>query len=277
MRKKILINDNWKFVKSAESGEAAAKSSGESIRIPHTWNAVDGQDGGNDYYRGQCWYVRELPKPELNEQEEVWLEFAGVAMTAEVYLNGKKLAVHEGGYSTFRVNITGELQDKNILTVSVDNSQNDHVYPQKADFTFYGGIYRDVALITVPTVHFALDYWGAPGIKVTPVLSSDRKSAEVTVEAWICGDATEVRFMAADQIKTAEVEQDGHASTVFIIESPHLWDGIVDPYLYTAAAELDGDRIETTFGVRTFAWDVEKGFFLNGRCYPICGAARHQD
>lgn len=185
MRKKTLLNENWTFVKVAKDAVAAQKAGGEAVHIPHTWNALDGQDGGNDYYRGTCWYVRNLEKPELKEGEEVWIEFAGAAMTAEVYLNGKLLAVHEGGYSIFRVNITDELKEENILAVAVDNSQSDHVYPQKADFTFYGGIYRDVTLITVPRVHFALDHYGAPGIKVTPVLSADLKSAEVTVEAWV--------------------------------------------------------------------------------------------
>lgn len=142
MRKKILINENWKFIKDAANAEEAQHAAGENVQIPHTWNAVDGQDGGNDYYRGTCWYVKNLEKPELNEGEEAWLEFAGVAMTADVYLNGKQLAVHEGGYSIFRVNITDDLEEDNVLAVAVDNSENDHVYPQKADFTFYGGMYR---------------------------------------------------------------------------------------------------------------------------------------
>lgn len=277
MRKKILINENWKFIKDAANAEEAQHAAGENVQIPHTWNAVDGQDGGNDYYRGTCWYVKNLEKPELNEGEEAWLEFAGVAMTADVYLNGKQLAVHEGGYSIFRVNITDDLEEDNVLAVAVDNSENDHVYPQKADFTFYGGMYRDVALLIVPKVHFALDHFGAPGIKVTPILSEDLNSAEVTAEAWVSGETAEVKFTVADQTKVGEVQADGHASVTFTIENVHLWDGIEDPYLYTAVAELPEDRIESTFGVRKFAWDAEKGFFLNGRSYPLCGAARHQD
>lgn len=277
MRKKTLLNENWTFVKVAKDAVAAQKAGGEAVHIPHTWNALDGQDGGNDYYRGTCWYVRNLEKPELKEGEEVWIEFAGAAMTAEVYLNGKLLAVHEGGYSIFRVNITDELKEENILAVAVDNSQSDHVYPQKADFTFYGGIYRDVTLITVPRVHFALDHYGAPGIKVTPVLSADLKSAEVTVEAWVSQGEKEVKFTAAGQTKSAIAGADAHAAVTFTLENVRLWDGLEDPYLYTASAELEEDRIETAFGVRTFSWDAENGFFLNGRSYPLCGAARHQD
>lgn len=277
MRKKTLLNEKWTFVKAAKDAVAAQKAGGEAVHIPHTWNALDGQDGGNDYYRGTCWYVRNLEKPELKDGEEAWLEFAGAAMTAEVYLNGKHLAAHEGGYSIFRVNITDELKEENILAVAVDNSQSDHVYPQKADFTFYGGIYRDVTLIIVPGAHFALDHYGAPGIKVTPVLSADLKSAEVTVEAWVSQGAKKVKFTAAGQTKLASAGADGHAAVTFTLENVHLWDGLEDPYLYTASAELEEDRIETSFGVRTFSWDAENGFFLNGRSYPLCGAARHQD
>ncbi len=135
----------------------------EPVTLPHTWNAIDGQDGGNDYYRGTCSYTRNLEKPELSDGDRAVLQFDGVAMTAVVSLNGEKVAEHKGGYSTFRVDITNALHDgANELIVSVDNSDNDTVYPQKADFTFYGGIYRDVTLHVVPAAHFALAENGAP-------------------------------------------------------------------------------------------------------------------
>ena len=172
MRNITILNDGWRFTKTAADAVDAAQAAKEPVTLPHTWNAVDGQDGGNDYHRGTCWYARELEKPAVPEDGEVWLELDGAAMTAEVYLNGEKLARHEGGYSAFRVNLTEHLQKKNTLAVSVDNSDNDRVYPQKADFTFYGGLYRDVKLITVPAIHFELGYCGTPGIKVTPIAVS---------------------------------------------------------------------------------------------------------
>ena len=184
MRNITILNDGWRFTKTAADAVDAAQAAKEPVTLPHTWNAVDGQDGGNDYHRGTCWYVRELEKPAVPEDGEVWLELDGAAMTAEVYLNGEKLARHEGGYSAFRVNLTEHLQKKNTLAVSVDNSDNDRVYPQKADFTFYGGLYRDVKLITVPAIHFELGYCGTPGIKVTPIVSEDFKTAQVAVETW---------------------------------------------------------------------------------------------
>lgn len=273
MRKVLLLNCYWHFTK--ENTGIPSTTHGEAVTLPHTWNAKDGQDGGNDYYRGTCWYTRELdlsPSPNT----ETWLEFRGAAMTAEVYLNGTKLVRHEGGYSTFRVNLTDGLEDTNLLAVSVDNGKNRTVYPQKADFTFYGGLYRDVYLLTVPKDHFTLNYYGTPGIKVTPTVSEDLKTAAVTVETWQNCDCP-VEITAAGQTKTAE-SKCGHAVAEFTIEGVRLWDGLEDPYLYTAVAKLpSGDEVSTRFGCRRFSIDPEKGFLLNGRPYRLCGAARHQD
>lgn len=275
MRTDIIFNTGWYFSKNTAE-EALANR--EAIILPHTWNAKDGQDGGNDYYRGTCWYAKKFEKSALAQGEEAWLEFEGVAMTAEVFLNGEKLARHEGGYSTFRVNLTKKLKEgENLLAISVDNSKNNTVYPQKADFTFYGGIYRNVHLIIVPAAHFVLDYHGGSGLKITPQLSDDRTSAQVTAEAWVTGDADQVTFTVENQVQIAKVN-DGYAKAVFTLDNVHLWDGVEDPFLYTLKAELEsGDSVETVFGCRTIAFDANHGMLLNGRPYRLCGAARHQD
>ena len=273
MRDTISLNQNWKFVKSADDAAHAAQQAGEAVTLPHTWNALDGQDGGNNYHRGTCWYVRELGKPAADS--DVYLEILGAAMTAVVYLNGEKLAAHQGGYSAFRVNLTKHLKENNTLVISVDNSDNDTVYPQKADFTFYGGLYRNVNLILVPKEHFELDYCGSPGIKVTPVVNPERKTASVTVETW--QNADEVTITVDGQTKTVS-SVDGHAAAEFFIENVHLWDGLEDPYLYTARAALSsGDEVSARFGCRQFEIDPQKGFILNGRSYPLRGVSRHQD
>ena len=270
MRQEILLDKGWSFYKP----EAARP---ETVSLPHTWNAVDGQDGGNDYFRGTCRYVRALSKKDLPAEGEVWLQIDGAAYTAEVFLNGEKLARHEGGFSTFRVPLTPRLKEENELAITVDNSDNDTVYPQKADFTFYGGLYRMVKLICVPAVHFALGYCGAPGIRVTPVVDLEKKSARVTVEAWVEGAADSVEFTAAGMAQAAPVEN-GKAQAVFTIENVHLWDGLADPYLYTASAKLgSGDEVHARFGCRVFEIDPQKGFLLNGRSYPLRGVSRHQD
>ena len=284
MRRIICIDQNWQFLKADISPEQAGANAarGEAVSLPHTWNAADGQDGGNDYHRGTCWYVRRLTAEEITaetEGERLFLEVNGAAMSAEVYLNGRKITEHRGGYSAFRADLTDFLDRsegaKNMLAIAVHNEENDTVYPQKADFTFYGGLYRSVNLIIVPEAHFELVKDGTPGIRVTAEVDLEKKSAAVTVESW--QNAPEVTFEVNGETKTVP-SADGHARAEFVIENAHLWDGIDDPYLYTAAARLaSGDEVSTRFGCRVFACDPEKGFFLNGRSYPLRGVSRHQD
>lgn len=270
------LKDNWTFIKDAENAIAAETKAGESISLPHTWNAVDGQDGGNDYHRGTCYYVRALHKPELNADEQVYLEFLGAAMIADIYVNGKLMTHHEGGYSTFRVNITDVLTDENTIVAALNNDDNTICYPQKADFTFYGGLYRMVNLIVVPESHFELDYCGTPGMKVTPCVNLSEKTASILAEAWTTTES-DVTFTIDGQSQTVPAQQN-YAQAVFSIKNVHLWDGLNDPYLYTATAQLDsGDQISTRFGCREFHMDPQEGFFLNGRSYPLRGVSRHQD
>ena len=271
MRKITNIDRCWRFLKHDMPVEAAMQfaARGEAVSFPHTWNALDGQDGGNDYHRGTCWYVRELTAEET-QGERLFLEVNGAGHTAEVYLNGKKLCRHEGGYSTFRVELTAELAEKNVLAISVDNSDNTSVYPQKADFTFYGGLYRDVNLIAVPEEHFELLKDGTPGIKVTPAVDLENKTATVIVETWHNGRSVDITVNG--ETKTVERKAE------FVIGNVRLWDGVDDPFLYTATAKLkSGDEVSARFGCRVFAVDPEKGFFLNGRSYPLRGVSRHQD
>ena len=276
MRKILNLTRGWRFLKAAIPVQTAVEYAerGETVTLPHTWNAEDGQDGGNDYHRGLCWYVRELKADELTG-ESIFLEINGAAHTCEVYLNGEKLARHEGGYSTFRVELTGHLAEKNILAVSVSNEDNTTVYPQKADFTFYGGLYREVRLISVPKEHFELVKDGTPGIKVTPTVNLEKHSAAVSVETW--QNADRVSVTVNGETRTVP-SVDGRAEAVFTIENAHLWDGVDDPFLYTVTASLEsGDEVSARFGCREFRCDPEKGFFLNGRSYPLRGVSRHQD
>ena len=305
MRESQSLNQNWKFAKTAEI-PAELPEGWESVSLPHTYNAADGQDGGNDYYRGPAVYVRTLRTPEDSKNKEFYLECLGAAMTAEVFLNGTRLSRHEGGFSTFRVRLTEALRPMgcdNLLAIRVDNSENDRVYPQKADFTFYGGLYRDVNLITVPQAHFALIPDGTPGIHVISEVDLAHRSAAVQVdvqtEGVADGETVELRIFGADdedsqhaggaacQTVRAAV-RDNHARGSFHLDPVRLWEGLADPYLYTAEAVLisEGeagdeesvlDAVGTRFGVRSFRVDPVKGFFLNGRPYPLRGVSRHQD
>ena len=271
MRKVELLNQDWTFV--YHDGTRT------NINIPHTWNNLDGQDGGNDYYRGTCQYYKTFPKPVFEPQERIYLEFRGVNASAKVVLNGQAVATHHGGYSTFRADITEYLQEENQLMVEADNSVNDRVYPQKADFTFYGGIYRDVALLTMHEHHFDLDYFGGPGIAVTPTVVD--KDSSVRVQSWHNAPGAKVCVKLEDHQGNVVASAEG-ADTTMTISNVHLWDGVEDPYLYRCVATLlvDGkatDEISTHFGVRTFHVDPKEGFFLNGRSYPLRGVCRHQD
>lgn len=250
------------------------------LDLPHTWNAIDGQDGGNDYWRGTCSYEKNFKKPEFDsEKEQVYLQLHGVNASARVVLNGKEVCTHDGGYSTFRKDVTELLEAENHLLVYVDNSVNTKVYPQKADFTFYGGIYRDVELLTVSKNHFELDYYGGQGICVTPeVIGSD---AKIRVQTWNNALEGTVKVTLLDAEGNAVAEADGTDTTIEV-KNVHLWDGVRDPYLYTVKAELFvngeiADEVVTNCGVRYFKFDPDTGFYLNGRPYNLHGVSRHQD
>ena len=280
MRTVLNINQEWTFIKGMNEVPTVVPESGEQINLPHTWNAKDGQDGGNDYFRGTCCYVRRVAKSELPAGEKYYLEINGANSSADVYMNGKRLAHHDGGYSTWRVEITAMLREENTLVILVDNSANENVYPQTADFTFYGGLYRDVNIVAVPQTHFDLETFGCPGIHVTPVM--DGADAKVEVKSFPvqlqAGDQLLYRILDAEGALVAEQENDG----AFVIADAHLWDGVKDPYLYTAEAVIvrngeEMDKVSARFGCRSFRVDPEKGFILNGREYPLRGVARHQD
>ena len=271
MREITKIMKGWEF-----TGPDGATT---TVDLPHTWNTRDGQDGGNDYWRGTCIYRTRFAAPQFNTaSQQVWIQFDGVNASAHVVLNGSPVCNHDGGYSTFRANITELLRDENELTVEVDNSKNDRVYPQKADFTFYGGIYRDVSLMVVSKNHFTLDYFGGPGIRITPTVQGADASVQVTT--WHDGEG-EVSIELLDAAGNTVATGKGPDITLTIFNA-HLWNGVKDPYLYSCKARLvvNGtveDETTTRFGVRSFKVDPKKGFFLNGKSYPLHGVSRHQD
>lgn len=276
------LNKGWHFIKKNVKVEEVLKTKGKKINVPHTWNNLDGQDGGSDYYRGSCWYVKKLGKIVLEANEDVYLEFEGVHSIADVYLNSELVGHHEGGFSTFRVNITDKINGQNILMVKVDNSPNDYIYPQWADFTFFGGIYRNVNLIRVNKTHFDLDYYGGPGITVTPEVVG--KNAKVNVCCYVSNYNNEkIGVTVYDQDKNvvhSSIEDNLKFS--FNIENVRLWNGRIDPHLYTLEVKLVRDDLVLDnklirFGCRSFEIDPDKGFFLNDVSYPLRGVSRHQD
>ncbi|MBQ7956314.1 MAG: DUF4982 domain-containing protein [Lachnospiraceae bacterium] len=285
MRNVINFNAKWAFSKEASGVPTEVSNKWNFVNLPHSWNNIDGQDGDNDYYRGTCYYAKELDKFDLPTAAKYYLELCGANSSADVYVNGKKLAHHDGGYSTWRVDITEALEDKNLIVVAVDNSANDYVYPQMADFTFYGGLYRNVNIIAVAESHFDLENYGGPGIKVTPEVSG--ANASVTVEAPVVNEkeGQTLVYIIEDKEGSVVASCDGEVAegkAQLELTNVTLWHGKKNPYLYTAKVQLveNGeviDEVSTRFGCRTFKIDPENGFILNGEEYPLRGVSRHQD
>ena len=283
MREIINVNTKWAFSKETHEVPVVMPEKWYLVTLPHSWNNIDGQDGDNDYYRGTCYYAKEIDKAELPKADRYYLEIRGANSSAVVYVNGKEMARHDGGYSTWRVDVTDVFDGKTLFVIAVDNSINDRVYPQTADFTFYGGLYRDVNIIAVSESHFDLDYYGSLGIQVTPEIIG--KDAKVWIEVFVAGKKAgqKIAYTIKDKDGNVVVRTVSEEEKVILdIKDVHLWHGRKDPYLYTAEAELlEGDTVLdnvcTRFGCRTFQIDPDRGFILNGEEYPLRGVSRHQD
>lgn len=271
MRKEIILN----HALFAKSGEPQSR-----VALPHTWNNLDGQDGGNDYWRGHGIYEIQLPSPTAGKRQ--YIQFEGVNHIASVSCNGTQLGGHRGGFSTFRFELTALMQqENNILTVDVTNEECD-VYPQHADFTFFGGIYRNVTFIETEPAHFDLLRSGTQGVFVTPHVTGTTRIDAFPVDAKGCTVSAELLNADGGVVASAEVPAEGHTAMILELTEPHLWNGVADPYLYTARLTLkkDGeicDTVSVRYGYRSFHVDPEKGFFLNGKSCPLHGVSRHQD
>ena len=288
MRNVINLNEGWKFIQEDAGLPESLPCSWEDVNLPHTWNAVDGHDGNGKYDRGSYWYAREFKTPKQPlAGGRIYVEVLAAGQQASVYVNGEKVIYHEGGYSAFRADITDLCRagDENLLVINCSNEYKDSVYPQSADFTFYGGLYRGVNLISVPDAHFDLDYYGGPGFMVTPK-SLDCGAAEFEIEAFVKG--ADENFTVLYSIENQDGEEVAYGcrpasdpKITLYVPDAKLW-GIDEPYLYTVTAILQRrneayDEICTQAGVRSFSCDPNEGFILNGVPTPLRGVSRHQD
>ena len=252
----------------------------ETVALPHTWNALDGQDGGADYWRGIGTYEIKLPDPTKGKKQ--YIEIQGANHVATVYCNGRELGTHKGGFSTFRFDLTPAMKESgNILTVTVSNAPAD-IYPQNADFTFYGGLYRDVNFIEVDPAHFDLLKVGTSGVFVTPHVSGKTRVDLFPVGAAGATVKVELSDAEGSTVGCAETAATDHAHVLIDVAEPHLWNGVKDPYLYTLTASVmkDGEAVDTVtipYGYRSFHVDSNTGFHLNGKSMPLHGVSRHQD
>ncbi|MBR3841138.1 MAG: hypothetical protein IKM20_08390, partial [Erysipelotrichales bacterium] len=282
MRQIISLNRKWAFAQHVDEVPQSMPERWCYVNVPHSWNALDGQDGNSDYYRGTAYYAKTIEKFDLPEADRYYLEINGANSSANVYWNNKKVGSHDGGYSTWRVDVTDVIDVQNFVVLEVNNAANDYVYPQHADFTFYGGVYRDVNLIAVNNSHFDLEYYGGKGLKVTPVI--DGKNAKVEVEVWVSNykENQTVNYVLKDAEGNVVAKTTSKDTKVELeIENVHLWHGRKNPYLYVAEVSLVEeeviDQVSTRFGCRSFEIDVNRGFILNGEEYPLRGVSRHQD
>ena len=288
MRNVINLNQDWKFIQQDAGLPESLPADWQTVQLPHSWNAIDGQDGNGSYDRGKYWYAKtfETPKQPL-PGGKVFVEILAAGQQATVYVNGTEVTYHEGGYSTFRADITSLCKEEgeNLLVVACSNEYKDSVYPQSADFTFYGGLYRGVNLISVSEAHFDLEYYGGPGIQVTPK-PCDCGGATFEIVTYVKN--TDENFTVLYSVLDAEGKEvasgcrpaDSTGITLYVPDAKK-WD-IDSPYLYTVKAALQRrnetyDEISTRAGVRSFSCDPQKGFIINGKETPLRGVSRHQD
>lgn len=287
-REMKTINDGWEFRKPADTEWT-------SVNIPHTFN-LDAYRQPN-YYQGKGLYRRVLTLPEVDPHRRYYLKIDAASKAAEVTVNGKSAGSHAGGYTAFVVDVTDYIQKENIIEITVDNGRKD-ITPISADFTFWGGIYRDVWLVSTPEQHFRMDNMGSDGVFVsTPEVNGQR--GKIQVKGEVTNDAeTAVTLEVQNQIyspqgdllqtrkqkvklKAGETREFGHVSDV--IANPDLWSPET-PSLYKVKTQLLNpktneviDEKTNKVGFRWFAFDGNKGFSLNGKPYKLRGVNRHQD
>ena len=297
------INDGWKFTKGSPFEAQLTgcdDSSWETVNIPHTWNDKDADDETPGFYRGPVWYRKQLFIDKSQEGRQAVIYFEGANQEVRFYLNGQFVGEHKGGYTRFCFDITPHLRygQENLFAIYVNNVYNPNIPPLSADFTFFGGIYRDVYLQFMNPVHIATNDYASSGVyirtpevnnsaasvEITTLLTNDMsQSTEIRVENIICdADGKEVKKTQAE-VKLAAGETKTDISKKIKIDSPRLWD-IDDPYRYMVYTRiLDKrkgtllDEVVNPLGLRWFKFDSEKGFFLNGKGRKLIGTARHQD
>lgn len=297
----IGLNGYWQFSKdryqpgSADTGSAKW----ETVSLPHSWNKQDVDDDTPGYYRGLCWYKKTIAAGNNWKSKKIFLFFEGANQQTTVYVNGHKAGNHIGGYTRFSVEIEKYLDfkegAKNEIAVSVDNSFNENIPPLTADFTFFGGIYRDVNLVITNNVHFDLSYASSGVYITTPAVSVTNAAVKLTGQlitdtkqklqaiTTIVDQASKIVVQKKSSIAANGTIQQTFEQELPQITNPHLWSP-EDPYLYTAITRIVDtktgaviDEVANPLGLRWFKFDADKGFFLNGNPYKLMGASRHQD
>lgn len=303
-RQQINLNSGWRFIKKDVGGAQATSfndGSWTAVSIPHTWNATDGADGGANYYQGTGWYRRHYTPPAPLAGKALYLQFAGANQVADVWINGTYLGQHKGGYARFRFSATKALKvgADNVIAVKVNNATTPDVGPQRADYTFQGGIYRNVTLWAVDPLEVTMLDYAGPGVYLrqravssasatvevtTKVANTSSASRSVAVRTVITNESGDVVSDQSAAVRTIAAGASASVVQTAGLTQPHLWNGLKDPYLYQANVEVRDaatgkvvDSVTEPLGLRSFSVDPNRGFFLNGTSYPLHGVDLHQD
>ncbi|WP_179351408.1 glycoside hydrolase family 2 protein [Winogradskyella vidalii] len=286
-----IINSGWQFSED--------KSVWETVNIPHTWNKDDAFDDTPGYRRGLGYYQKQLYIGSEQKEQNQYLKFNAVNQEATIFVNGKKVGNHRGGYAAFNFNISEFItyEAYNLIEVTVDNSHNEDIPPLDADFTFYGGIYRDVELITLPKQHFSLEDYASDGfyinypqvseesarIEVTALLNNTASRKEKTTLKLVLSDAEgKIITTYSETFKLKSKTSEAFKVPLPEVKNPKLWSP-EHPYLYQLQLVLTDDKGETldlktaNVGFRWVSVDADKGFYLNGKPIKLIGVNRHQD
>jgi beta-galactosidase len=296
-----LLSLGWRFLE-ADAERASDPDFDDSgagwstVSIPHTYNALDGQDGGGNYYRGPTWYRTHLPGFVKERGRRYFLQFDGANSRAAVYVNGLSVGGHSGGFAGFRVDASDALRPgDNVVAVRVDNAADPTLPPLTADFTFFGGLYRDVHLLGVDELHVALQDDGSSGVYLS-TRDVSATAAELSARVLVSNQGLDTTARVTVSLVTstgfvgAQLEGDvqlraGETHEIELtgpVSSPHLWQGKQDPFLYSAAVAVSSagkrtDLVEQPFGIRSYSLDPDTGFSLNGQALDLHGVNRHQD
>ena len=288
MRGIIDISKGWRFLQKEAPMPESLPADWPVVDLPHTWNAVDGHDGSGGYDRGSYWYVREFDTPRQPlPGGRVYVQVRAAGQEAEVYVNSRKACGHKGGYSLFRADVTELCREDgpNLLCILCSNKERTGIYPQAADFTFYGGLYRGVDILSLPGTSFDADFAGGDGFDVSALPGEDG-SAEFELRSFITNPGPDYTvfyniYDREGRLAVGACRPSESPNVVLSVPGAHLWSPD-DPYLYTVTAQIQRrnevvDELTVKAGVRSFSVDPEKGFILNGKPLPLRGVSRHQD
>lgn len=293
-RENILINQDWNFRFSHQ----VDKNSSRRVDLPHTWNAQDALSGKPDYKRGIGNYDKKLFIRSEWKGKRLFLRFEGANCVSNVFINGKQIGEHRGGYGAFIFEITDKVNygKDNTVLVRVNNGEQLDVMPLVGDFNFYGGIYRDVHLLVTEDICISpLDY-ASPGVYLVQQ-QVDKKQAGILARINLSNgtehsrqatlklqvkEGDKVVYQADKNVTVAPHTKVQSEEMSFTLPNPHLWNGTEDPFMYQTVITLmkDGkeiDKVEQPLGLRYYTTDANQGFFLNGKHLPLHGVCRHQE